>query len=46
MSIGDIAKAVGVQDESYFSRVFSRMVGMSPIQYRRQNAQKGSREDK
>lgn len=30
----DIAQLVGFEDQSYFSRVFKRIVGMSPRQYR------------
>ncbi|MBE2220589.1 MAG: AraC family transcriptional regulator, partial [Anaerolineae bacterium] len=32
-----IARQVGITDPAYFSRVFSRIVGMSPSVYRREN---------
>ncbi len=33
----DIALSVGYGDQSYFCRVFRRIVGISPMQYRRKN---------
>ncbi|RPJ40243.1 MAG: helix-turn-helix domain-containing protein, partial [Chloroflexi bacterium] len=33
-SIAEIAHLVGFKDQAYFSRVFSKMVGMAPIEYR------------
>ena len=34
-SVGEIARSVGFDDLSYFSRLFSRAFGMSPGSYRR-----------
>ena len=34
LSVGDIAWRLGVQDVSYFSQLFRRHCGMSPLQYR------------
>lgn len=34
MSIGEIARQVGYEDQLYFSRVFQRTHGMSPSEYR------------
>lgn len=36
-SVSDIAIAIGYQDFSYFSKIFSRVVGMSPREYIRQS---------
>ena len=33
-TIGEIARAVGYKDANYFSRIFSRHLGMSPTQFR------------
>ncbi|MGC9523316.1 MAG: substrate-binding domain-containing protein [Anaerolineae bacterium] len=38
LNISEIAAAVGFSDSSYFSRVFSREVGMSPSDFRRAQA--------
>ena len=38
LSISDISEMSGYQDPLYFSRVFKKMVGMSPRQYRKQYA--------
>ena len=35
MSIGEISEAVGFKDQYYFSRVFSKSIGMSPSVYRK-----------
>lgn len=35
LSIGEIAQAVGIPDENYFSRVFRKKTGMSPSAYRK-----------
>ena len=37
VSITEIAAQVGYQDPLYFSRVFKKLVGMSPKEYRRQH---------
>lgn len=37
MSISEVALAVGYQDFSYFSKVFSKIVGMSPREYLKQS---------
>ncbi|MDX1735154.1 MAG: helix-turn-helix domain-containing protein [Halioglobus sp.] len=34
LHVGDIAWQVGLQDVSYFSQLFKRLSGMSPLQYR------------
>lgn len=34
-SIATVAKLIGMEDESYFSRIFKREVGVSPNQYRK-----------
>lgn len=34
MTVGDISRALSYQDQYYFSRVFKRIVGVSPTQYR------------
>jgi AraC-like DNA-binding protein len=35
LPIADIAQECGFQDQNYFSRVFRRLVGMTPVEYRR-----------
>ena len=37
----DIAQLVGFEEQSYFSRVFKRMVGMSPRRYREEHCKSG-----
>ncbi|WP_394272308.1 helix-turn-helix domain-containing protein [Butyricicoccus sp.] len=37
MSLAEIACAVGFDDQSYFTRIFKRMVGMPPGKYRSSN---------
>jgi len=34
-SIATVAKLIGMEDESYFSRIFKREVGTSPNRYRK-----------
>jgi AraC family transcriptional regulator of arabinose operon len=34
-SIKEIAAAIGFDDQYYFSRLFSKLIGMSPLKYRR-----------
>ena len=34
LMIRDVASAVGIQDANYFSRLFTRVVGESPVQFR------------
>ncbi|MCQ2982067.1 MAG: AraC family transcriptional regulator [Treponemataceae bacterium] len=35
VSIGDIASAVGIHDYSYFAKLFKKVTGVSPTEYRR-----------
>jgi two-component system response regulator YesN len=35
LNINQIAYAVGYQDPNYFSKVFKRNLGISPLEYRR-----------
>ena len=37
MSVRDIASYLSFQDEFYFSGLFRRKIGVSPIQYRKQS---------
>ncbi len=39
-TIVEISEIVGYSDQSYFSRVFKRVTGMSPMAWRKQNAAK------
>lgn len=39
MTIKEIAFCVGVEDQYYFSRVFNRLMGISPSAYRKRNAE-------
>ncbi len=41
MSINDIAHETGFYDQSYFSKVFSASVGISPSEYRKSTRSKG-----
>ena len=34
MRLADVAFAVGFEDQSYFTKVFKRVAGVSPMQYR------------
>ena len=38
LRVTDIAAAVGFDDQSYFTKVFRRMVGTTPLRYRSQSA--------
>ena len=38
LSIGEIANSVGFSDALYFSRMFKKSIGISPLEYRKQNA--------
>lgn len=38
MKVADIAFSLGYQDEKYFSRVFHKLEGISPQQYRQKNS--------
>jgi AraC-like DNA-binding protein len=42
LDIGRIAASVGYDDPAYFSRLFSRRVGVSPTVFRRQQSRSGS----
>lgn len=35
MSVSEIAKSVGYSDENYFSKVFKKQIGHSPLQFRK-----------
>lgn len=35
-SISEVANIVGYEDEKYFSKVFKKIVGISPVEYRKQ----------
>ncbi len=35
MTVKDVASMVGFEDEKYFSKVFRKVVGLSPLEYRR-----------
>ena len=36
LRVTDIAEAVGFDDQSYFTKVFRRIVGVTPLKYRQQ----------
>ncbi|GGG11225.1 response regulator transcription factor [Paenibacillus abyssi] len=42
-SISEISGMVGYSDHSYFCKVFKKMTGLSPSQYRRQHSMQGKR---
>jgi AraC family transcriptional activator of pobA len=35
LSAGDIASSIGIDDQSYFSRLFKKYEGMTPLEYRK-----------
>ena len=35
-SISEVASIVGYEDEKYFSKVFKKTIGISPVEYRKQ----------
>jgi two-component system response regulator YesN len=41
LRIAQIAEIIGYQDEKYFSKVFKKMVGMSPNEYRKKHGHGG-----
>lgn len=43
-AISDVCGAVGYTDQSYFTRVFRKMTGTTPREYRRKYEKQGSRE--
>ena len=40
LSVADIAQMVGFEDQSYFSRIFKKNVGLSPLRYRDNHSEK------
>lgn len=42
MSALDISVALGYSDENYFGKVFKKQIGLSPLQFRKQEQQKGT----
>lgn len=43
LAISDVCAAVGYTDQSYFARVFKKMTGTTPREYRRKNEKQESR---
>lgn len=41
MSVGEVAETVGYDDQRYFSRIFRRMTGMNPTEFRKNVPNKG-----
>jgi two-component system response regulator YesN len=41
LKIGEIAKRVGIPNQSYFNRIFKNEYGVSPLEYRRQSQPHG-----
>ncbi|WP_366520941.1 helix-turn-helix domain-containing protein [Mucilaginibacter sp.] len=39
MAIKELACCVGIDDQYYFSRMFTRLMGISPSAYRKRNAE-------
>jgi len=37
MTVKEMAVSLGVDDQYYFSRMFSKLMGVSPIEYRKRN---------
>jgi AraC-like DNA-binding protein len=37
MPVKEIAHTIGIDDQYYFSRMFNRLMGMSPTEYRKRN---------
>jgi AraC family transcriptional regulator of arabinose operon len=35
--VKETAASLGVEDPYYFSRMFSKLMGMSPVEYRKRN---------
>lgn len=46
MSISDISAAVGYSDHGYFCRIFRKLMGQTPSQYRHRNNSGGQRDEK
>jgi AraC family transcriptional regulator of arabinose operon len=42
MTIKETAGQMGIQDQYYFSRMFSRLMGLSPTEYRKKNSSPGA----
>jgi AraC-like DNA-binding protein len=45
LRIGEIASELGIEDTYYFSRLFSKVMGMSPLGYRKKKLSKGTNSD-
>jgi AraC-like DNA-binding protein len=37
MTVKETAVSLGIEDQYYFSRMFSKLMGHSPVEYRRRN---------
>jgi AraC-like DNA-binding protein len=37
MTVKETAISLGIEDQYYFSRMFSKLMGMSPMEYRKRN---------
>ncbi|MFE1793688.1 helix-turn-helix domain-containing protein, partial [Streptomyces sp. NPDC059525] len=42
LPVAGIARRVGYEDPAYFSRLFSRRVGMAPVRFRAQQSVRGA----